>query len=62
MPRRRKTHEEYLEELKLKNIPYIPLEPYIKSHNSIIHQCPEGHLWKATPANILNNRGCPGVR
>ena len=56
---RRKTHEEYLEELFQKEIKYKPLEPYRNGRTKIFHRCPEGHLWRIRPKNILQGDGCP---
>lgn len=58
MPKK-KTHSEYLEDLRQKNIEYIPLEEYINSSKTIQHICKEGHVWSVSPNNILNGRGCP---
>jgi hypothetical protein len=54
-----KSQAEYLEDLKTKNISYIPVETYINSATSILHECQLGHRWKATPAHILSGKGCP---
>lgn len=59
MPRKRRTHEEYIEELVAKGIPHVPLEPYTFSKIGILHQCPKGHQWKTPPSSILSGRGCP---
>lgn len=55
---KRKTTEEYEQELLLKGILYVPIEEYTSSNTSILHLCPEGHKWKASPSNILRGRGC----
>lgn len=56
---KKKTHEEYKEELISKNIVYKPIESYNGALISILHECPYEHHWKAAPANILRGRGCP---
>ncbi len=57
--RRKKTHEEYEQELFEKEINYIPLEPYQTRSIPILHACINDHEWKVTPANILGGQGCP---
>lgn len=53
-------HASYIQELKAKNIQYIPLEYYINTSTNINHQCFIcNHIWKVCPSNILKNRGCP---
>jgi hypothetical protein len=61
MPRK-KTHDEYEQDLLSKNIAYIPVEPYAGSKNKILHKCPEGHEWPARPNDILSGIGCPSCR
>ena len=55
-----KTHEQYLKELSLINSDIIVIEEYSGANTPILHQCILcGHMWKASPANILNGTGCP---
>lgn len=56
---RKKTNQEFISELKEKNIDYIPLEEYINATTKIKFRCSSGHVWEVTPHNILNGRGCP---
>lgn len=56
---RKKTHEEYVQELLDKHIPYIPLESYINSATPILHKCQNGHEWKIKPNHILSRSDCP---
>lgn len=57
---RRKTNEEFLQELVDKNIPYIPLDEYIKLQEKIRWECHKCHnIFSATPANVLRGKGCP---
>ena len=56
---RKKTNQEFISELKEKNIEYIPLEEYVNATTKIKFRCSNGHEWEATPHNILNGRGCP---
>jgi hypothetical protein len=60
MPRKR-THEEYCEELKIRNLPYCPLESYSGANTKILHRCNTcSNEWKTTPSYILSYRGkCP---
>lgn len=55
----RKTNEQFLEELKEKNIKYIPLEKYRTVNDKIKFMCPKcGGVWEAKPGNILSGKGC----
>lgn len=58
MPKK-KTHEQYENELIDKNIEFIVLEKYVNAKTPIIHMCSNGHNWRVTPDNILKGRGCP---
>lgn len=49
------TPKEYADKIK----PIIPLEDYSDGRLLILHQCPEGHEWKARPSHILTGKGCP---
>lgn len=55
----RKTHEEYVQEIKLKNPDVIPLERYVNAKTPIVHYhtiC--GHKTKMLPSSVLNGSGC----
>lgn len=54
-----KTHEEYEEEIFERELNFLPKEKYITAHTPILHECLQGHLWKISPRNLLNNKGCP---
>lgn len=57
---KKKTHEEYVAELAIKNPDIKVLEEYIDSHTPILHKCLIHNVyWKAKPSNILDGRGCP---
>lgn len=58
---RRKTHEEYLQSLKERNITkIIPKEKYISARTKIYHECKVcGYEWKVAPNNVLSGYGCP---
>lgn len=49
----------YEDKLFEREINCLPLEPYIDSRTYILHECLEGHTWKAQPKKILEGRGCP---
>ena len=57
---KKKTHEEYVAELAIKNPNITVLEEYIDAKTPISHQCNlDQYIWKAKPNNILNGTGCP---
>lgn len=56
----KKTNEQFLLELKIVNPDVIPLEPYIHSTAPIKVECSRcGHIWAATPNNLLRLHRCP---
>jgi len=55
---RRKTHEEYVQELKDKGIKIIPLERYVSVKKKILHRGTCGNEWTVTPNNILWGQKC----
>ena len=58
MPKK-KTHEEFVQDLKIKNPAIIPLGTYIKSNKPIFCRCSVcGHEWSPIANNILR-QGCP---
>jgi len=58
--KRTKSNEEYLQDLLDAAIVYKPLEPYINKRTKILHECPEGHTWNATPSSVLTGKqNCP---
>ena len=57
---RKKTHEEYIAELAIKNPNIIVLEQYNGAHVKILHRCLiDGYEWLASPRNIIAGKGCP---
>lgn len=57
---RRKTNEEFLQELKDKQIIYIPLEEYKTYSTKIKWKCPKcENVFEASPSNIFQGKGCP---
>jgi hypothetical protein len=56
----RKTHEEYVRELKEKNLNIEAIEQYVDAHTKILHKCKiDGHEWNIAPTKILEGKGCP---
>lgn len=56
---KRKTHEEYLKELKENKIKVLPIENYQKSRIKIQHICYCGNdQWFVSPNNVLRGRTC----
>lgn len=56
----RKSHAEFVEELKSRRDDVIIVGPYVKALEKTrfrFLKC--GHEWDVTPAHILNGRGCP---
>ena len=62
----RKTHEQYLLELKEKSISIKPIEEYRGYDTSILHECPKCKRtdWLAIPSNVLARKSlaCPDCR
>ena len=60
---RRKTHEEYVEELSQINSNINVLEKYINAKTPILHLCNiHNYEWKISPSNALCGCGCPLCR
>lgn len=59
MPKK-KTHEQYIEEVARINNNIEVLEIYQGSNTPILHKCKiDGYEWLARPNSILSNCGCP---
>lgn len=57
---KRKTHGEYVAEVKALNPNIEVVGIYINSKTKILHRCKiDGYKWYAQPANILSGKGCP---
>lgn len=55
---KRKSHKEYVEELKVVNHNIIVLDEYINAKTKILHKCLVcGHEWMVVPSNILHGCG-----
>lgn len=59
---RKKTHEEYLQELKAKGIKVVPLEEYKNGTTKIKHKCVCGNVWIVGPHEVLINKKCGCAR
>lgn len=56
----KKTHEEYVNQVKEKNPDIQVVGTYVNSNTAIIHKCLlDGHEWSVLPSTILNGGGCP---
>ena len=56
---KRRTHEEYVAELAIKNPNIEVIEEYINNSTPIEHHCLKHNVyWNAMPHNILNGAGC----
>ena len=57
---KRKTTEEYIEEVGLVDKNIMVVDRYINARTKIMHKCAiDGHTWMADPHHILSGRGCP---
>lgn len=56
----KKTHNEYIDDLKHSNPDIMVVGTYIDSFTPILHKCLiDGYEWMAAPAYILSGTGCP---
>lgn len=57
---KKKTHEEYVEEVALINPDIEVIGEYINAKTPILHQCRiDEYKWMVEPTNILSGKGCP---
>lgn len=57
---RRKSHQQYLDDLAMVNIDIEPIEDYINTDTIILHRCKIcGHIWPIKPNHTLSGHGCP---
>ena len=54
----KKTHDNYLEDLKSRNIKTEPLENYNGAAIKILHKCICGNEWKVSPNTVLSGQNC----
>lgn len=60
MSKKRKTHEEFINELKNLNDNIEVLEQYNGCDTKILCRCKlDGYEWTSSPSNLLSNHGCP---
>lgn len=60
MPRKKKTHEEYVNELKIFNSNIEAIEKYVDANTKILHKCKiDGYEWHVAPNALLHGNGCP---
>lgn len=60
---KRKTHEEYVEELAIKNSNVEVLGQYVDAKTPIPHRCLMHHvIWNIAPSNALQGAGCEECR
>ena len=58
--KRAKTHEVFVNEVQEINSNIKILSRYVNNHTKVQCQCLiDGHLWEATPADLLRGNGCP---
>ena len=56
---KKKTHSEYIAELRIKNPAVEVIEQYINTSTPIMHHCIKHDVcWKARPSDILKGKGC----
>lgn len=59
----RKSHEQYVEELLVKNPNIEVIETYIGANTNIAHRCSIcGCEWSARPSHLLHGLGCPSCQ
>ena len=56
---KKKTHSEYVAELRLKNPEIKVVGKYVNAREKVEHECAEGHRWKTSPSVTLKGHGCP---
>lgn len=54
----KKTHSQYLEDIKNKGIKVEPLEAYVNSKTRIKHRWSCGHVTEVSPDKVLSGKGC----
>jgi predicted nucleic acid-binding Zn-ribbon protein len=55
----KKTHEQYVQDLKRVTETIVPLEVYKNSSSKLLHKCLVcGHVWRVVPNSLLQGYGC----
>lgn len=56
----KKTHEQYVKELKSVNPNIVVVGEYVNNATKIMHKCiKDGYEWLLSPSNALKGKGCP---
>lgn len=56
----KKTHKQYIKEIRTVNPDIIAMEEYIDVNTPILHKClKDNYEWNVSPHSILNGSGCP---
>lgn len=56
----KKTHEEFINEMSIKNNNIIVIGQYIGNHKNILVKCKKcGYEWESTPTTLLKTKLCP---
>jgi predicted nucleic acid-binding Zn-ribbon protein len=57
---RRKSHQQYINDLAAVNSDIEPIEEYINTDTAILHRCKVcEHIWSIKPNHTLSGHGCP---
>lgn len=57
---KKKTHEEYVAELAIKNPDIEVIGKYVDTHTKVLHKCKiDGYEWYIMPLNATKGYGCP---
>ena len=60
---KKKTHDEYVKELTIKNSNIEVIESYVDARTPILHHCKKHDMfWKISPGNALKGKGCSRCR
>ena len=57
--RQRKSHEQFVKELKNIHPDITVIGEYVNSNTKIEFMCSKGHTWKSAPSNLLSGCSCP---
>lgn len=56
----RKTHEEFIEEIKIKHPNIMIIGKYVNSTTKILCECKlDGYQWSPSPHSLMSGHGCP---
>lgn len=57
--RQRKSHEQFVEEVRNLHPDITVVGEYVNSNTKIEFMCSKGHVWKSAPSNLLSGCSCP---